>query len=351
MDPQLRQRLQRLPKAELHLHLEGTVQAATLWHLSQRHGYPFGLRDPEACAAVYAFQDFAGFLQAFKTVSQHLRTPEDYGLAVLAMAHDLAAQGVVYAEVFISLGILHWKQMPVEPVWQAVQSASVQARLETGVQLGWLFDAVRQFGPAAAEQVLHDCILRKADPSVLGIGLGGDEAGGPAAWFRETYREAERAGLRRTVHAGESCGPESIWSAINDLRAERIGHGLRATEDSRLMEHLSRGKVYLDVCPTSNVKTGCAADLGGHPVSKFYKYNIPMSISSDDPAFFGANLLDELEMLHAVCGFSEDHLIKLLQSSFMGSFLPEAEKLLWLGKLRDAVRSTAPTLPPGGRRT
>ncbi|MHB8734494.1 MAG: adenosine deaminase [Terriglobales bacterium] len=343
MDPQLRHRLQRLPKAELHLHLEGTIQAATLWQLSRRYDFPFGLRDQEACEAVYCFEDFTGFLQAFKMVSQHLRTPQDYALAVRAMARDLAAQGVVYAEVFLSLGILNWKQMPVAPVWQAVQEASVQARLETGVQLGWLFDAVRQFGAGAAERVLSDCLLRKSDESVLGVGLGGDEAAGPAPWFRDVYREAKRAGLRRTVHAGESCGPDSIWSAINDLDAERIGHGLRAIEDSRLLEHLSRHGVYLDVCPTSNVKTGCIAAIADHPILQFFERGVPFAISTDDPAFFRVTLMQELETLHDVFGFTEPDLVTLLHQSFSGSFLPEADKQAWQRRLSSMASAPGPT--------
>lgn len=329
MDSTFRRKLRLLPKAELHLHLEGCLDPALLLELSRRHGHPLGLRDLGAIRRLYDFSDFAGFIQAFKVASQHLITPEDYGALVGEMGRRLAAQGVVYAEVFFSIGILHWKKMEVGPVWTAVESARRQLERDRGVRLAWIFDAVRQFGAPAAERVVDEAILRMSSGPVVAIGIGGDEAAGPAEWFTETYARARAAGLGATAHAGETCGPESMWSALRNLGAKRLGHGLSAARDASLMDHLAANEVFIDVCQISNRKTGCWPLGARHPVAEFDAAGVKYSFGSDDPGFFGSSLLKELYEYSR----GRDHLEgarRALRNGFLGSFLPHAEKSAYL---------------------
>ncbi|HWG37307.1 MAG TPA: adenosine deaminase [Terriglobales bacterium] len=322
-----RQQLRQIPKAELHLHLEGSLAPATLWQLSRRQGHPHGLDSLSACRRLYEFSNFAGFIHAIKTASQLLRDPADYAAAVTALAHSLQVQGIVYAEVFLSVGILLWRQVAVEPYWEAIESARRAAESETGVRIGWLFDAVRQFGAEPFERVLDWALQLAPGGSVLGIGIGGDESQHSASEFAEGYARARAGGLRTTIHAGETCGPESVWDALRHLSPDRIGHGLRAIEDPRLLEELARRGVPLDICPTSNYKTGALFAGQPHPAHDFLRRGVRLSISSDDPGIFGTSLLDEYAWLGEHGGFSSGELRALAQASLGAGFARRAPSL------------------------
>ncbi|HUX66649.1 MAG TPA: adenosine deaminase [Terriglobales bacterium] len=326
MDASEREQLRRLPKAELHLHLEGSLRPATLWTLAQRHGLPFGLADLAACQRLYQFSDFAGFIHAIKTASQLLRDPADYAAAVTDLLHQLRGQGVVYTEVFLSIGILLWRQVPIEPYWEAVEAARLAAEASTGVRLRWIFDAVRQFGAERFEQVVAWGEKLQSSGSVLAIGIGGDERQRATAEFAPGYARARAAGLRTTIHAGETCGPQSIREALTLLRPDRIGHGLRAFEDPELVEALAQQQVALDVCPTSNLKTGVWPTDRRHPALDYYNRGVKLSISTDDPGIFGCSLLDEYAYLRGPGGFSAAALRQVVQNSFACSLLPGSER-------------------------
>ncbi|HEX9199469.1 MAG TPA: adenosine deaminase, partial [Acidobacteriaceae bacterium] len=251
--------LRHLPKVELHLHLEGTVEPETLVALSQRHdAEPLTLA---AARVLYTYENFLGFLEAFKAVTERLRTPEDYELITYNMIRTLARQGVLHAEVYISFGIIYfWKKTEVEPFVAAIERARIRGEQEFGVTILWIIDAVRNFGPEEATRVFRKAAeLRALYPSIVGIGIGGDEARGPASLFKEHYAEAKAAGLRLTAHAGESGGPvegpASIWAAIN-IGAERIGHGLAAQYDAELMQVLVERQIPIEINVTSNIRTG-----------------------------------------------------------------------------------------------
>ena len=230
--------LRALPKAELHLHLEGTVSPETLVELSQRHDD--GRLTLAEAQALYRYTDFTGFLLAFKAVSERLRTAADYELITYRMLEKLAGQGVVHAEVYVSVGVVYyWRRIEFEGLFYGMEAARVRAERRFGITLYWIFDAVRHFGTEEAAKVFRKAAeLRRESPSIVGIGIGGDERRGAAEPFRELFQEAQDAGLRLTAHAGETMGPESIWAALN-IGAERIGHGLSAQLDPDLMEVLA----------------------------------------------------------------------------------------------------------------
>src|SRR6201995_2273230 len=230
--------LRRLPKAELHLHLEGTVTPETLVELSERH--PAGRLTLDQARALYRYVDFTGFLMAFKAITERLLAPDDYELITWRMAQSLAAQGVVHAEVYVSVGVVYyWRRCEFEPLFAGMERARLRAEQELGITAYWIFDAVRHFGPEEAAKVVRKAAeMRREHPSIIGIGIGGDERRAGAEPFRDLYAEAREAGLRLTAHAGESVGPESIWAALN-IGAERIGHGLSAHQDLDLMDVLA----------------------------------------------------------------------------------------------------------------
>jgi adenosine deaminase/aminodeoxyfutalosine deaminase len=331
--------LRRLPKAELHLHLEGSVLPATLVELSQRHDGKEALTLEEV-KRLYRYEDFTGFLFAFKVLTERLHTPADYELIADRMISQLAAQGVVHAEVYISVGIiymrrLNWAADPglFDHIFQALERARIRGEKKYGLSLYWIFDAVRNFPPEDAWTVFRKAAeLRAKYPSIIGIGLGGDEASGPAALFADHYAEAHAKGLRLTCHAGESVGPESIWSALN-IGAERLGHALTAGEDAELIELLRKRKIPLEMNITSNLKTGCCANLEQHPVREYFGAGLMVTLNSDDPAMFGSDLLGEYQLAEKAFGFTRKQLCQLAANSFEASFLPPEKKFYWLRKL------------------
>ena len=316
-----------LPKAELHLHLEGTVRPETLVELSRRNdASPLTL---EQARAVYFYSDFQAFLMAFKAVSERLQTADDYGLICFEMIRDLAAQGVVHAEVYISWVILQRfkPELKIEKVMEAIEAARARGEREFGVSVLWLIDAVRHFGVEEAAAVFRLAAqLRGRWPSIVGIGIGGDEARGPAGPFRELYAEAQAAGLRLTAHAGESTGPESIWSALN-IGAERIGHGLSAQHDADLLRVLAERQVPVEINVTSNVRTGCCPAYDAHPVREYFEGGLMVTINSDDPPMFGSNLLGEYVKVQELFAFSLEEMRELAANSVEASFLEPERKL------------------------
>ena len=322
--------LRGLPKVELHLHLEGTILPATLLELSRRHD-PDPLT-PEAARELYIYKNFLGFMDSFKAVSSRLRGPDDYELITYDMVRELAAQGVVHAEVYISFGIIfYWKHAEVEPFVEAIERGRIRAEADFGTTVYWLIDAVRHFGPDEARKVFRKAAeLRPKYPSIVGIGIGGDEARGSADLFRESYAEAKAAGLRLTAHAGETGGPiegpQSIWSALN-IGAERIGHALAAQHDPELLEVLAQRQIPLELNVTSNIRTGSCASFDVHPVKDYFDAGLMVTINSDDPPMFGANLLDEYMLAHQAYGFTFDQLRELAANAVEASFLPPERKL------------------------
>ena len=324
--------LRSLPKTELHLHLEGTVTPETLLELSQRNDdQPMTL---EEARALYHYNDFTGFLLAFKAVSERLRTPEDYELITYRMLQRLAAQGVVHAEAYVSVGVVYyWRRIEFEPLFYAMEAGRVRAEQKFGITLYWIFDAVRHFGPEEAARVFRKAAeLRQEWPSIVGIGIGGDERRTGAEPFRELYQQARDAGLRLTAHAGETMGPESIWAALN-IGAERIGHALSAQLDPDLMEVLAERQVPLEICVTSNLRTGCCPTLEEHPVRRYFDAGLMVTLNSDDPAMFESDLQDEYRLAHDAFGFTPEHLRELAANSIEASFLPAVRKVALLHQI------------------
>jgi aminodeoxyfutalosine deaminase len=331
--------IRRLPKAELHLHLEGTILPATLVELSARHD-AHRLTLPEA-EALYRFTDFTEFIESFKAVTRRLRDPEDYELAAWRMMQHLAEQGVVHAEVYISVGVIYmWRNFDprcFEPIFAALERARERAALELGLSLYWIFDAVRHFTVEEAERVFRKAVeLRAHYPSIIAIGLGGDERRTGSEPFRALYAQARAAGLRLTNHAGETTGPAAIREALA-IGSERIGHALSAIQDGDLLQNLKVRSTPLELNPTSNVRTGVCPSFAAHPLRRYFERGLLVTLNSDDPAFFGSDLVHEYLQAHTQQGFTPEELRRLAANSIRASFLPEAEKTAWLARIAEAV--------------
>jgi adenosine deaminase/aminodeoxyfutalosine deaminase len=331
--------IRRLPKAEVHLHLEGTILPSTLVELSARHdAQPM---TPAMAEALYRFSDFTGFLDAFRAVTQQLVTPEDYELAAWRMMEHLAEQGIVHAEVYIAVGVIyHWRKddpKAFEPIFAGLERARERGLRELGLSIYWILDAVRHFSVEEAERVFRKAIqLKPTHPSIVGIGLGGDERRAGSEPFAAIYAEAARAGLRLTNHAGETTGPEAIREALA-IGSERIGHALSAIHDFYLLQDLQEQQIPLELNLTSNLRTGVCPSFAAHPLRRYFDQGLLVSLNSDDPAFFGSDLANEFLLAHREQGFTRDELRQLAANSIRSCFLPDAEKTEWLFRI-DATR-------------
>jgi adenosine deaminase/aminodeoxyfutalosine deaminase len=328
--------IHRLPKAELHLHLEGTIAPATLVELSARNDkFPLTLHEAER---LYRFSDFSEFIESFKAVTRRLKEPEDYELIAWRMMQQLHAQGIVHAEVFISVGVIYmWRNFDpraFEPIFAALERARERAARELSLSLYWIFDAVRHFTVEEAERVFRKAAeLRPYYPSIVGIGLGGDERHTGSEPFRALYAQARDAGLRLTNHAGETTGPEAIWEALA-IGSERIGHAVSAIQDEKLLQNLrARSAIGLELNPTSNVRTGVCASFAAHPLRRYFERGLLVTLNSDDPALFGSDLANEFLLAHTEQGFTREELRRLAANSIRASFLPEAQKASWLTRI------------------
>ena len=304
----LREHASQLPKAELHLHLEGSVGAETIREIHPE-------LPVDEIETAMRFSGFAGFLKAYVWVSQRLTTPKAYRIALCRLLQQLESQNVFAVEITLSAGVILWKGQELGAIFEALCE---ECEEHPGVRVRWIFDAIRQFGPEQAAIVFQAAAAYR-DAGVVAIGIGGDEERGPAIWFADLYRRARDAGLCLTAHAGETAGPESIWQAIR-IGAQRIGHGIRAVDDARLLEYLCEHDIALEVCPSSNVATGAVRTLQEHPLRKLCDAGAPIVLGTDDPALFKTDLGREYVLAAEIFGFSRAELRQLAENSFRYSF-------------------------------
>ncbi|MGP0073135.1 MAG: adenosine deaminase [Bryobacteraceae bacterium] len=284
-----------MKKAELHVHLEGSIGPETLMAIDPSLA-------PEEIEAHLSCSSFPEFLQDYIWVNKKLEKPEHYALATRHLLNSLARQHVTYAEITLSAGVVLWKEQDLAAVYDAVWRESQQSRVRTF----WILDAIRQFGPEKGMAVAEFAVSRRSQ-GVIAYGIGGDEVRGPAHWFRDVFAYARDGGLRLVCHAGETAGPESVWGALA-IGAERIGHGIAAAKDPRLMAQLRESNVPLEVCISSNVCTGAVHSLQTHPIRALYDAGVPITIHTDDPAFFRTTLTREYELAEQTFGLPADEL-------------------------------------------
>ena len=326
-----------LPKAELHVHLEGSIEPATVVELAARHGVTLTV---EEATARYAPGDFAQFIESFIWVTSFLRGPEDYALIARRFAESMQRQNVLYAEVTLSIGIMFRRDQDPAANFAALRDAAAQV---PGVRLKYIFDAVRQWGAAPAMEVARIAAELRS-PDIVAYGIGGDELGLPTRDLRGVYEFVASQGMHRLIHAGEIGGPELVREAVEMLGAERIGHGIAVMRDERTMDFLAARGIPLEVCPTSNLRTGALARQLGqktagyeqHPLPSFFRRGLPVTLSSDDPAMFETTVSGEYSHVHCM-GLNRTDMVRLAEASFHHAFLSAEERRALLETFHSGV--------------
>ena len=330
-----------LPKAELHLHLEGSIRPDTAVELAARHGTKL---TREEVLARYNYSNFMGFIETFKWITSFLRTPDDYALITRHLAEELLRQNVVYAEITISVGVMLRRMQNVAANFEAIRETAQSVPFRR-LRTAYIFDVARQFGAEAAMEVARWASKLQAS-GVVAFGMGGDELAGPATSFRPAFDYARQDGLRIVCHAGEIGGPESVREAVEILGAERIGHGIAVMNDPALAESLITRRVVLENCPSSNLCTGALAKQTGkpdaslkdHPLPKFLEQGLLVTLSTDDPALFHTDLLKEYALAESL-GLPRKRMLELAENSINAAFLPPMDKRELLENFRGAAKA------------
>lgn len=323
--------LAAVPKAELHVHLEGTIRPATLLELARRNRVALPASNEQELQQWFVYRDFTHFVNIFFEISKCLKTAEDYELIAYEFGEEMKRQNVRYAEVTFSAST-HYCLLGIEHdvYFSGLNRGRERALRDFGVEMRWVFDIVRDIPDEAQRRVRADFTTRVAiegmRDGVIALGLGGNEEGYPAEQFAPWFEKALGAGLHSTPHAGEVVGPTSVWSALRTLGAERIGHGVRSIEDPELVRHLAQQRIPLEVCPGSNICLGIYSGYAAHPLPLLYRAGVPLSVNSDDPPLFNITLNDDIERLHSAFHLELAEIDEIILNGVRHSFLPQERK-------------------------
>jgi aminodeoxyfutalosine deaminase len=323
--------LQSAPKAELHVHLEGSIQPATLLTLARRNNVELPVQTIEEMQKWFSYRDFDHFISIYLAITSCLRTVEDYELIAYEFGANMARQHIRYAEVTFSPSTHRFAlNIPHDIYFTGLTRGRARAQAEFGVEIRWIFDIVRNIEDETRNRMLADyttaVAIESRDDGVVALGLGGAEVGYPPERFKPWFDQARAAGLHSAPHAGETVGPASVWGAIHALGAERLGHGVRSSEDPELIRYLAEQHIPLEVCPTSNICLGVYPSLAQHPLPALYAAGVPVTINSDDPPLFNTTLTHEVELLDSAFHFDPNTINELLLNGVRYSFLPPEQK-------------------------
>ncbi|MFF4601203.1 adenosine deaminase [Streptomyces sp. NPDC001339] len=314
-----------LPKAELHVHHVGSASPRIVAELAARHPDSTVPTDPEALADYFTFRDFAHFIEVYLSVVDLIRDAEDIRLLTYEVARDMARQQIRYAELTVTPFSSTRRGIPDAAFVEAIEDARKAAEAELGVVLRWCFDIPGEAGLESAEETTRiACDLQPE--GLVSFGLGGPEIGVPRPQFKPYFDRAIAAGLHSVPHAGETTGPGTVWDALNDLRAERIGHGTSAAQDPKLLAHLAEHRIPLEVCPTSNIATRAVRTLEEHPVKAMVDAGVLITINSDDPPMFGTDLNTEYSIAARLLGLDTHGVAALAKNAVEASFMDTPAK-------------------------
>ena len=315
-----------LPKVELHVHHVGSASPRIVAELAARHeGRSPVPADPDQLADYFAFRDFAHFIEVYLSVVDLIRDPEDVWILTHEVARELARQQVRYAELTVTPYSHVHRGIPAPAFCEAIEDARKRAEADFGIALRWCFDIPGEAGLPAAEETLRIALEERPD-GLISFGLGGPEIGVPRPQFKPYFDQARAAGLRSVPHAGETTGPETIWDALRELGAERIGHGISAALDPELLTYLAERQIALEVCPTSNVRTRAVSAIEEHPLPQLVEAGLLVTINSDDPPMFGTTLDEEYAVAARLLGVGPEGLAGLARNAVTASFLEPGEK-------------------------
>lgn len=318
--------VRRLPKAELHVHLEGAMPPATLLALARRHRVALPADDGAGLERWFRFRDFDHFVEVYLAISGCLRDAEDFHRLALDFAAGQARQGVVYTEAHFTVSTHLAAGADGGELLDALGAAAGEGERRYGSVLRLIPDVVRNMGLDRADATVEWAAAARARGLAVAMGLGGTEHGYPSAPFAGHFEAAATAGLHRVAHAGEHSGPESVRETIEHVGPERIGHGVRASEDPALLAELAARGLPLEVCPSSNLRLGVYPSMAEHPFDRLRRAGVAVSVNSDDPPLFGTTLEDEYLRLADAFGYGAADLAALARAAFSQSFLPPPER-------------------------
>ncbi|MEO0984127.1 MAG: adenosine deaminase [Cyanobacteria bacterium J06639_14] len=339
---ELAERLRVMPKAEIHVHIEGATDAATFYQMAQRNQVELPAQSLADWQALFEFRDFPHFIQIYRMAVQCLKTLEDYALMIERFYQRQFEENILYTEAFLSASFLSQTFEP-EAILDAIAAGQAAGAAQYPCQIKLIPDIARQL-PDSQQRVLELALAGKERGIFIGLGIGGMEIGHPPEPFADAYAEARRQGLRVVAHAGEAVGPDSIWGAIKALNVERIGHGTRCLEDPELVEHLRQHQIPLEVSPQSNYCLGIVERDRPHPIRHMVDAGLYCTLNSDDPAMFATSLTHEYLTL-AAQGFSWQELWQLNTNTLEATFLDEAEKRNYRTEWEKFWRTVSPGSP------
>lgn len=329
--------IRRMPKVELHVHLEGSIQPETLLLLAERNQVALPATTVEGLRHWYTFTNFAHFIEIYLTISSCICSAEDIELIAREFLRGQAAQNIQHSEVTFT-PYTHFslnRKIPFEDQLAALSRARAWAAEEFGISVSWVLDISRNVRPVEHGLTVADWVISGKDQGVIALGLGGPESGNPPELFAEAFDRVLAAGLASVPHAGEVVGAESVWGALRTLKAQRIGHGVRCLEDPELVAELRQRQIPLEVCPTSNVCLGVAASIAEHPLPRLLEAGLYVTINSDDPPMFNTTLTDEYLKITEAFHFSRETIEQLVLNAVRASLLPELTRT----KLEEKFRS------------
>ncbi|HEX2993317.1 MAG TPA: adenosine deaminase [Anaerolineales bacterium] len=317
--------IRRMPKVELHIHMEGSIQPETLLRLAERNGVTLPANTVAGLQEWYQFSDFAHFIEVYMAICNCIRTADDFELIAAEFLKQRHEQNIQYSEVVFT-PYTHLEHISFDEQLAAINRARKKAERDWGVRIGLVPDISRHMRPVEESFLVADWAARNMENGVIALGLGGPEIGNPPEVFQPAFERIHSAGLPSLPHAGETEGPQSIWGAINALAAVRIGHGVRCIEDPELVAFLREKQIPLDVCPTSNVCLKVAPSLAAHPLPKLLEEGLFVTINSDDPPMFGTTLTDEYFHIVETFGFDADQIEQFVMNGIQASLLPSDAK-------------------------
>ncbi len=313
-----------LPKAEIHVHHVGSASPRIVSELAARHPGVVP-SDLDALRDFYTFRDFGHFIEVYLAVVDLIRDPADVRLLTYEVAAEMAEQNIRYAELTLTPWTSVQAGVPIEAFVEAVEDARVAAERDHGIRLRWVYDIPGESGLPAGVDTLGFA-LDHAPETLIGFGLGGPEVGVDRPQFKDVFAQARAAGLHSVPHAGETTGPQTVWDAIRDLGAERIGHGTSSVQDPELLAYLAEHRIPLEVCPTSNIATRAVDVLENHPIRQMYDAGVLVTVNSDDPPMFGTTLNREYEIAADLLDLDERGIAELAKNAVTASFMPEEDK-------------------------
>ena len=311
-----------LPKAELHLHIEGTLEPEMMLHLAERNGVTLPYADVEAVHAAYRFTDLQDFLDLYYQGMSVLLTEQDFYDLTLAYLRRIAKDNVRHTEIFFDPQGHTERGVAFETVFEGIDRALADGGRDFGITSRIILCFLRHLSAEAAMETLEQAMPYRG--RIVGVGLDSSEQGNPPAKFKAVFDKARAAGFMTVAHAGEEGPPDYIWSAMDDLKVARIDHGVRALEDPELMAELARRKMPLTVCPLSNIRLCVFDDMTAHPLKMMLDRGLVVTVNSDDPAYFGGYVNDNYEAVRQALALSDAELAMIARNSFGASFLDDA---------------------------